>query len=132
MPVDRLRLNETGRSQLVTLRRRTGLPTWAVICRLALCRSLAEPTIPPQVPLRCDSNVEIDWRTFAGAHGDVLWGMLTLRCHRDGLPLDEEAIATQLGLHVHRGLGYLVGDPTLKTIADLAALASCALEGQAT
>ncbi|MEU6720389.1 DNA sulfur modification protein DndE [Nonomuraea sp. NPDC046802] len=122
MPVERLRFSEQGRNRLITLKRRTGLPTWAVLSRLALCRSLADPSIPPQTPERADSTLEIDWRTLAGPYGDVLWGMLRLRCRRDALPLDEDTVARQLSIHVHRGLGYLVGNPDLKSIVDLAAL----------
>jgi DNA sulfur modification protein DndE len=127
MPLEHVRLSQTARDQLITLKRRTGIDQWNILCRWALCRSLSEPAPPPTVKLVLDSNVEMTWRVFAGDHGDVLWGLLRYRCHRDGLPLDEESLNQQFKLHLHRGIGYLVGDPR---VSDAAGLASLALPDQ--
>lgn len=127
MPIDYIRTSQTARDQLVTLKRRTGVSHWNVLCRWALCRSLAEPAPPPAAKLNLDSNVEMTWRVFAGNHGDELWALLRYRCHQDGLALDEETLAQQFRLHLHRGIGYLFGDPR---ITGLAGLASLALEEQ--
>lgn len=120
MPIEHIRLSQQARDQLITLKRRTGIQHWNVLCRWALCRSLAEPAQPPVVNLTLDSNVEMNWRTFAGELGDVLWGLVRLRCHNDGLPLDEQTVAQQFRLHLHRGIGYLVGDPRVSDVAGLA------------
>ncbi|OBI60628.1 DNA sulfur modification protein DndE [Mycobacterium sp. E796] len=125
MTIEHVRLSQAARDQLVTLKRRTGITHWNVLCRWALSRSLAEPAPPPTIKLVLDSNVEMSWRTFAGNHGDELWAVMRYRCYVDGLPLDEETIAHQFRLHLHRGIGYLVGDPR---VTDLAGLASVALE----
>lgn len=125
MSVEHIRLSRTARDQLVTLKRRTGIAHWNVLCRWALCRSLSEPAPPPMAKLLLDSNVEMNWRTFAGNHGDELWALMRYRCHVDGLPLDDESVAQQFRLHLHRGIGYLVGDPR---VTDLPGLASVALE----
>lgn len=122
MPLEHIRLSQTARDQLITLKRRTGIAHWNVLCRWALCRSLAEPAVPPAVKLTLDSNVEMSWRTFSGELGDVPWALLRLRCHIDGLPLDEETLAQQFRLHLHRGIGYLVGDPRVTDTAGLASL----------
>lgn len=122
MTIEHIRLSQTARDQLITLKRRTGIAHWNVLCRWALCRSLAEAAPPPAVKLTLDSNVEMDWRTFSGDLGPVLWAALRLRCHKDGLPLDEETLAQQFRLHLHRGIGYLVGDPRLTDVAGLAAI----------
>ncbi|MGH2415886.1 MAG: DndE family protein, partial [Microcystaceae cyanobacterium] len=37
----------------------------------------------------------------------------------DSLGTDKETLATQFRLHLHRGIGYLAGDPNLKKIEDL-------------
>jgi DNA sulfur modification protein DndE len=123
MPVEHIRLSQAGRDQLVTLKRRTGIGHWNVLCRWAFCRSLAEPSQPPAARLPADSNVEMTWKVFAGPHGDELWALLRRRCHRDGLPLDEDNLAAQFRLHLHRGIGYLVGDPQVTDIAGLVGLA---------
>lgn len=120
--IETVRLSQGARDQLVTLKRRTGITQWNVLCRWAILRSLSEPAPPPSVVLVLDSNVEMAWRTFAGDMGDVLWSLLRFRVHRDGLPLDEHTLLTQFRLHLHRGIGYLVGDPRVSDVAGLAAL----------
>ena len=50
------------------------------------------------------------------------WALLRYRCHDDGLPLDEESLAQQFRLHLHRGIGYLVGDPRVTDVAGLASV----------
>ncbi len=123
MAIEHIRLSQTARDQLVTLKRRTGIAHWNVICRWALCRSLAEPAPPPAVKLILDSSVEMTWRVFAGDQGDVLWALVRFRCHIDGLDLDEETLANQFRLHLHRGIGYLVGDPRVTNVTGLASVA---------
>jgi DNA sulfur modification protein DndE len=123
MAIEHIRLSQTARDQLVTLKRRTGIAHWNVLCRWALCRSLAEPAPPPAVKLVLDSSVEMTWRVFAGDQGDVLWALVRFRCHIDGLDLDEETFANQFRLHLHRGIGYLVGDPRVTNVTGLASVA---------
>ncbi|WP_421874616.1 DNA sulfur modification protein DndE [Mycolicibacterium wolinskyi] len=123
MSIEHIRLTTTARDQLNTLKRRTGIKQWNVLCRWALCRSLAEPAPPPAAKLVFDSNVEMTWRVFAGDHGDELLALVRYRCHIDGLGTDEETVANQLRLHLHRGVGYLVGDPRVTNIAGLVSLA---------
>lgn len=123
MTVEHIRLSQTARDQLITLKRRTGITQWNVLCRWAFCRSLAESAVPPVIKLVMDSNVEMSWRTFAGDHGDELWALLRYRCHVDGLPLDDETLGQQFRLHLHRGIGYLVGDRRVSDIAGMVSLA---------
>ncbi|WP_226356634.1 DNA sulfur modification protein DndE [Pseudonocardia sp. ICBG601] len=123
MALEHIRLSQQARDQLITLKRRTGVQHWNVLCRWALCRSLAEVAPPPLIRLTLDSNVEMDWRTFGGDLGDVFWALVRLRCHQDGLSLDDETVAQQLRLHLHRGIGYLVGDPRVTDVAGLAGIA---------
>jgi DNA sulfur modification protein DndE len=123
MTIEHIRVSRAARDQLVTLKRRTGITQWNVLCRWALCRSLAEAAPPPVIRLTLDSNVEMTWRVFAGDLGDILWALVRNRCHQDGLQLDEETLAQQFRLHLHRGISYLVGDTRTADIAGLAALA---------
>lgn len=124
MTIEHIRLSQSARDQLVTLKRRTGIAHWNVLCRWAFCRSLAEPAPPPTVKLTLDSNVEMTWRVFAGEHGDALWALLRYRCHVDGLELDDETLTNQFRLHLHRGIGYLVGDPRVTSVVGLASVAA--------
>jgi DNA sulfur modification protein DndE len=123
MPVEHIRLSRTARDQLITLKRRTGIDHWNVLCRWAFCRSLAEAAPPPAARLPADSNVEMTWKVFAGPYGDELWALLRYRCHCDGLALDDDTLAAQFRLHLHRGIGYLVGDPRVTGIAGLFSVA---------
>jgi DNA sulfur modification protein DndE len=123
MSIEHIRLTTTARDQLVTLKRRTGITQWNVLCRWALCRSLAEPAPPPAAKLIFDSNVEMTWRVFAGEHGEELLALVRYRCHAGGLPVDDDTVAQQFRLHLHRGIGYLVGDPRVTNIAGLVSLA---------
>jgi DNA sulfur modification protein DndE len=124
-PIDRIRLPQTAKDQLLKLKRQTKIDQWNILCRWAFIRSLSEPSIPSPVPFTVESNaIEMTWRVFGGDICDILLIALKQRCHNDGLPLDKETLATQFRLHLHRGIGYLAGDPNFKKIEDLIDLAS--------
>lgn len=118
-PTDRIRLSQTAKDQLTKLKRVTKIEQWNILCRWAFCRSLAEPTTPSPVPIPTDSNVEMTWRVFGGDLADILLIALKQRCYNDGLGTDKETLATQFRLHLHRGIGYLAGDPNIKKIENL-------------
>jgi len=123
-PIDRIRLSQTAKDQLLKLKRQTKIDQWNVLCRWAFCRSLAEPSSPSPVPIPLDSNVEMTWRVFGGEIADILLLALKQRCYNDGLGTDKETLLLQFRLHLHRGIGYLAGDPSLKKIEDLIELAT--------
>jgi len=54
---------------------------------------------------------------------DILLIALKQRCHNDNLGTERETLATQFRLHLHRGIGYLAGDPNIKKIEDLISVA---------
>ena len=118
-PVERVRISQSARDQLIKLKRLTKIDQWNILCRWALCRSLAEPTIPSPVAIPADSNVEMTWQVFSGNLSDFLIIALRQRCHNDGLELDKEILANQFRLHLHRGIGYMSADPNIKRIEDL-------------
>lgn len=125
MPVENIRLSEQGRNQLATLVRRTKITHRNVLMRWAFCRSLAEPDPIAATNIPLDPSMPpISWDTFAGTWGDITWALLRMRVHADGLPLDEDTLAAQFRLHLHRGLGYLVGDPRVTSTAGLLSLAA--------
>ena len=111
--IETVRISRPAKDQLITLKRRTGLKHWNELGRWALCRSLSESTRPPDVPIATDGGIEIDWRTFGGRQADLYLDLLCQRCAVDGLPTDGQTVQRQLQLHLHRGIGYLAGDPTL-------------------
>ncbi len=123
-PIDRIRISQNAREQLLKLKRATHIENWNVLCRWAFCKSLAEPTPPSIINILTDSNVEMTWQVFAGNLSDILIVALKQRCQNDGLDIDKETLATQFRLHLHRGIGYLSGDPNIRKIENLILLAS--------
>jgi DNA sulfur modification protein DndE len=115
-PLERIKLSQAAKDQLVKLKRVTKIDQWNILCRWALCRSLAESSPPSPVAIPADSNLEMTWQVFGGTIADLLLIALKQRCYTDGLTTDQETLAQQLRLHLHRGIGYLAGDPTLKSI----------------
>lgn len=124
MFIETVRVSAQAREQLSRLKRHTGIENWNVLCRWALCVSLAEPSTPPPMRIVADSNVEIPWRVFGGRHADVYAALVRQRCVRDGLGADDATAAEQLKLHLHRGIAYLAGDRKLRSVADLVARAA--------
>jgi DNA sulfur modification protein DndE len=121
-PPEFVRIGSDIREQLITMKRRTGVMNWNVLCRWALCRSLAEPTAPPTTSLGGNTAVEMTWKTFSGAVGTIYWWLITQRTKELGLPLDEQTLNAQLRAHITRGTQYLVGDPNMRDTPDLVAL----------
>ena len=121
-PVERIRLSQKAKDQLIKLKRITKIDQWNILCRWGFCRSLAEPSIPSPVPIPADSNVEMTWQVFGGEIADILLIALRQRCYQDGLGINKEVLARQFRLHLHRGIGYLAGDPNIKKIDDLVRL----------
>lgn len=109
IPIEFIRLSEKARLQLITMKRRTGISNWNVLCRWAFCLSVQEKSIPPDESIPADSTVEMSWRTFAGQADQVYLGMLLVRAERDGVPLEKQALAHYFRLHLHRGISYLTG-----------------------
>ena len=121
--VDAVRVDERAKTHLMTLKRRTGIKNWNVLCRWALCASLAEPSIPVDQEIGTLSNVEMSWSTFGGSTDDVYTAIMQARCEVDGISLTSDNLAKQFRLHLHRGITYLVGTEDTKTLSGLIELA---------
>ena len=62
--MDTVRLSQDQRNKLLKIRKNTGLKNWNVICRWALCFSLAEDTDPVTYIKGGKTGIEMDWDTF--------------------------------------------------------------------
>ena len=124
MAIEHIRLSQQGKDQLIKLKRVTGIEYWNVLCRWALCVSLAETSVPPSKKIPADSNVEMSWKVFGGRYADVYLALLKERCVRDGFGTEADMLSQQLRLHMHRGISYLAADKSLKKIDNLIALAA--------
>lgn len=119
MSLETVRLSQQGKEQVIKLKRLTGITQWNTLCRWALCTSLADSSVPLVREIVMDSNVEMSWRTFAGAYGDIYMALLKDRCICDGVEPSRENLQHVLNMHLHRGIGHLAGDPELKTAEKL-------------
>ncbi len=123
MALEHVRVSQQGKEYLIRLKRVTGIKNWNILCRWALCTSLAEPSIPPNTARQPDSNVEMTWRVFGGQYADLYLVLVKERCLRDGLNTDDATVADQVRLHLHRGIAYLAGNKRLRSIENLVSLA---------
>ena len=117
MFIDSIKLSQKAKDQLTTLKRRTGIANWNILCRWALCRSLAESTSPARAKIPSDSNLEMTWTVFGGEYEGIYAALVKQRCENDGIEGTDTALAEQFRLHLHRGISYLVADKSTHTIS---------------
>ncbi len=114
MSLESVRVSQTGRDQLIRLKRQTGIQNWNVLCRWAFCLSLNDRTPPSRSPIITDSNIEMSWRTFGGAQEEIYKALIQIRANQDGFATLDGALAA----HLHRGLSMLLARE-LRSIEDL-------------
>ena len=120
--IESLRLGSRAKNQLVTLKRKTGIQNWNVLCRWAFVMSLREPSRPRQVNESLEGGVEMTWRTFGGDYADIYEGLLKSRLQLDGLEATSGELTQQLRRHIYRGIGYLAATNKVADIADLTSI----------
>jgi DNA sulfur modification protein DndE len=103
-----VRVTQQAKDQLVKLKRITGIKQWNVLCRWALCASLADDSPPLVRTVRPDSNVEMTWKVFAGPLDAELEALLLDRLANSGEGF--ESLTDLLAAHLHRGVGQLAGE----------------------
>ncbi len=105
--IDTIKLSEKQKQQLIRLKTKTGIENWNVLCRWALCMSLAEDTVPPVEEIPSDSNVEMSWKVFAGEYSDVYLAVLKQAYEKQKAYLDGLLLSDFLKLHLNRGIPFL-------------------------
>jgi DNA sulfur modification protein DndE len=105
--IERVRLTPSAKNQLIALKRKTAIEHNNVLCRHALCLSLANPSLPPDETFNFAGGLEIDWRTFTGGNEVVYHNLLIARLLQDRVAPTPDSLRKALLLHVHRGLSYL-------------------------
>lgn len=119
MIVKQIHLSQQAKDRLSRLKGKTGIKNWNVLCRWALCYSLNEATIPTDVPIQSDSNLEMSWYTFAGEYSDIYEMLMKAWCLDMGLPTDRETLEKYFYLNLERGIAHLCGTGFIKNIQDL-------------
>ncbi len=92
---------------------------WNILCRWALCYSLSEHTVPTDLPIALDSNVEMSWYTFGGEYNELYEALVYAWCEEMDLPTDEDTVSKYFKLHLERGIAHLSGTNFIKSIDDL-------------
>lgn len=123
MIIKQIKLSNQAKEKLSRLKGKTGIKNWNVLCRWALCYSLGEGTMPTDIPINSDSNVEMSWFTFAGEYSELYEALVKEWCISKGLSTDDETIAKYFKLHLERGIGYLSGTNFIRNLDDLLNLA---------
>ncbi len=123
MIVKQIKLSSQAKDRLVRLKVKTGIKNWNVLCRWALCYSLSEGTLPADIPINADSNVEMSWYTFAGEYSDVYDALMKAWCIKMNLNTDDATLAKYFKLNLERGIAHLSGTSFIKNIDDLIKLA---------
>lgn len=119
MIIKQIKLSNTAKDKLSRLKGKTGIQNWNVLCRWAFCFSLKEGTIPTDIEINSDSNVEMSWLTFAGEYHELYEALIKEWCIENDLGTDNDTIAKYFKLHLERGIGYLSGTNFVKDIKDL-------------
>lgn len=119
MIVRRIVLSTQTKNKLSRLKGKTGIKNWNVLCRWALCFSLAENTIPVDNEDSSEGSLEISWHTMFGENHEIYEALVKAKCIDDGLSTDKETLARYLKLHVARGVAYLSGTNVIASISDL-------------
>lgn len=104
--IDSIRLSEKQKQQLIRLKTKTGVENWNVLCRWALCRSLAEESAPPIEDITSDSNVEMSWKVFGGEYSEVYLSILREAYQQQRCHLDNISFSDFFKLHLNRGITF--------------------------
>lgn len=119
MIIKQIKLSNAAKDKLSRLKGKTGIQNWNVLCRWAFCFSLKEGTIPTDIEINSDSNVEMSWLTFAGEYHELYEALIKEWCIENDLGTDNDTIGKYFKLHLERGIGYLSGTNFVKDIKDL-------------
>ena len=114
MIIKQIRLSNQAKEKLSRLKGKTGIKNWNILCRWAFCFSLHENTIPTDIPISSDSNVEMSWYTFAGEYSEIYDALILEWCIDKGIDITEENLVKYFKLHLERGISYLTGTNFIK------------------
>lgn len=123
MIIKQIKLSKQSKERLSRLKGKTGIKNWNILCRWALCYSLSENTIPTDLPVNSDSNVEMSWYTFAGEYSELYEALIKAWCVKSGLSTDDTTVTKYFKLHLERGIAHLSGTGFIKNLSDLLNLA---------
>lgn len=122
MRIKQIKISEAAKDKLAKLKGKTGIKNWNVLCRWAFCYSISENSVPADIPIKTDSNVEMSWYTFAGEYSELYEALIIAWCKEHDFPIDDETISKYFKLHLERGIAHLAATNLIKNLNDLIAL----------
>lgn len=123
MIIKQIKLSSQSKDKLARLKGKTGIKNWNILCRWALCYSLHENTMPTDIPINADSNLEMSWYTFAGEFNELYEALIVEWCIEKDIIPTEDNVSKYFKLHLERGISYLSGTNFIKNLEDLLNLA---------
>lgn len=71
-PVQTIRLTKQQVDVLNSLKRKTKINQWNILCRMGFCLSVIDNSAPKNKEMnKSDGNVEIEWGVFAGDMSEI-------------------------------------------------------------
>ena len=122
MSIESIRLSESSKRQLISLKRRTGIGQWNILCRWAFCLSLSENRQTGTPSPGANSNIEMTWRTFAGRHAEIYQAIV-----RSSIKSPQYCGTSELEFvvgHIERGISRLSNMKEAGSIAGLLEIAA--------
>ena len=118
-PVQNIRVSQRGKEALQRLKNRTGIENWNVLCRWAVSASLGMDTPPPRWIAQEESNIDMDWKTFAGDQADTLSALIRLSAEKHG-ENSTDALPAFFRAHLERGINAI---QNVRKLSDMPMLA---------
>ena len=118
-----VRLSEQTKDQFIRLKRATGIKTWNILCRWALCVSLSDSEQLVEAPDCGDSAIEMRWDVFGGEFQHIYYALLIHECKERGLEINDRNISRLARQHIQRGANILANKNKITSLGDLVRLA---------
>lgn len=117
--VDVIRLGPATKIRLTTLKRRTGIENWNVLCRWAFCLSMTDPTPAGHRHVDPGSAIEMSWKTFAGEHEALYELLVRNRAEVQGELIGDMQLGDLLRAHISRGISRLTAMKSDDFLSDM-------------
>jgi len=113
--IDSIRISESAKNRLITIRKRTNCENWNIICRWAFLAAIKDSEKVTYENIITDSNVEMTWRTFAGHYEKLYMALLIKDLKKQGIEINKKNVNDYFKIYLHNGISILMS-PKLKNI----------------
>ena len=106
--IETIRLSDSDKGKLSTIKRRTGVENWNIICRWAFLMSIKSSGKVAYENIITNSNVEMTWRTFAGTYDKLYLALLLNELKNQDIEINKKNVNDYFKIHLHRGISLLM------------------------